>query len=191
MSASIYSKHMNKYGVRLQKQQGIVLLIALIMVLLMAIVGLASIRGSGLQESMASNMRDMNVSFQAAESGLTVCEAVVDLEQNLNLPEFNNQNGYMKDQNATPQDSVMNWNATTWNDKGILTALNLAVETQPRCVVERLEYPPGAFSVASCQDVGCTQTVGDPQMFRITSVSMGTSSEIRNNLQTTYKRRFQ
>lgn len=191
MGTHIYSKQMNKCRVSLKKQEGIILLIALIMVLLMAVVGLASIRGSGLQESMASNMRDMNISFQAAESGLTVCEAVVDLEQNLNLPEFNNQNGYMKDQNATPQDSVMNWTVATWTDKGILTALNLAVETQPRCVVERLEYPPGAFSVASCQDVGCTQTVGDPQMFRITSVSTDASGEIRSNLQSTFKRRFQ
>lgn len=52
------------------KQNGAVLLVALIMLLLLTIIGLTSIRGTSLQENMASNLRESNISFQAAEAGL-------------------------------------------------------------------------------------------------------------------------
>lgn len=59
------------------RQQGAILIIALIMLLLLTIIGLTSIRGTSLQESMSGNLRDNNISLQAAEAALRKGEAIV------------------------------------------------------------------------------------------------------------------
>lgn len=56
------------------RQNGAVLFVALIMLLLLTIIGLTSIRGTSLQEGMAGNLREVNLSFQAAEAGLRAGE---------------------------------------------------------------------------------------------------------------------
>jgi type IV pilus assembly protein PilX len=174
-------------------QSGAVLIVGLIMVLLMTIVGLAAIRGSGLQENMASNMRDMNITFQASESALNVCEAYVDIFKTLTLPEFNNTNGFFTDRQAlNPPVPVGNWNKASWDANGKLTTLGLkSVIEQPRCVVEYLDYPPGTFIEGGGVDLGAMQTTGDPQLFRITSVGYGYTADTRAVLQSTHKRPFQ
>ena len=58
------------------RQQGAVLIIGLIMMLLLTVIGLASVRGTDLQERMAGNMRDRNLAFQSAEAGLRAGELV-------------------------------------------------------------------------------------------------------------------
>ncbi len=59
-------------------QRGAILIIALIMLLLLTIIGLSSMRGTSLQESMAGNLRDSNLAFQAAEAALRQGEGMVD-----------------------------------------------------------------------------------------------------------------
>ena len=44
------------------------------MLLLLTIIGMASMRGTSLQENMAGNLRESNLSFQAAEAGLRAGE---------------------------------------------------------------------------------------------------------------------
>lgn len=53
-----------------QAERGAVLIVALIMLLLLTIIGLSSMRGTSLQESMAGNMRDSNLALQASEAAL-------------------------------------------------------------------------------------------------------------------------
>jgi len=52
------------------RERGAVLIVALIMLLLLTIIGLSSMRGTSLQENMAGNMRDSNLSLQASEAAL-------------------------------------------------------------------------------------------------------------------------
>ncbi len=58
-------------------QQGAILIVALIMLLLVTIIGLASIRGTSLQERMAGNLRDQELALQAAEAALRKGESIV------------------------------------------------------------------------------------------------------------------
>jgi type IV pilus assembly protein PilX len=71
----MYSRHF--YRPLPRSQSGAVLIIGLIMLLLMTIVALSSVRGSNMQELMAGSMRDQQMSFQAAESGLRAAESAV------------------------------------------------------------------------------------------------------------------
>jgi type IV pilus assembly protein PilX len=59
------------------QQNGAVLLVALIMLLLLTILGAAAMRDTNLQERMAGNMRDHNLAFQAAEAALRFAEQEV------------------------------------------------------------------------------------------------------------------
>ncbi|MCK4742595.1 MAG: hypothetical protein KAT25_02110 [Sulfuriflexus sp.] len=56
-----YSKH---------KQQGAVLIVSLIILLLMTIIGVSSMKTTTLEERMAGNMRDQNLAFQSAEAAI-------------------------------------------------------------------------------------------------------------------------
>ncbi|MBK1647901.1 pilus assembly PilX family protein [Rhabdochromatium marinum] len=51
-------------------QQGMVLVIGLIFLLLMTVIGVTSIQTTTLDERMAGNLRDKNIAFQAAEAAL-------------------------------------------------------------------------------------------------------------------------
>ncbi len=52
------------------KQQGAVLVVGLIMLLVMTLIGLSAMRSTILEEKMAGNFRDSNIAFQAAEAAL-------------------------------------------------------------------------------------------------------------------------
>ena len=56
-------------GVR-QGQQGVSLLVVLILLLVMSVLGIAVLRSSAMQERMSANLRDRNDALQAAETGL-------------------------------------------------------------------------------------------------------------------------
>ena len=51
-------------------QNGSVLLISLVILLVLTIVGVSAMRNTTLEEKMAGNMRDKGLSFQAAEATL-------------------------------------------------------------------------------------------------------------------------
>jgi type IV pilus assembly protein PilX len=60
-----------------RKQRGAVLIVALIFLLVMTILILASVRGTVMQERMASNLYDRSLAFQAAEAALREGERYV------------------------------------------------------------------------------------------------------------------
>jgi len=62
---------------RLRRQRGVALVVALILLLVATIVGLAASRGTLLQERMSSNSFDRSLAFQRAESGLRAAEAAI------------------------------------------------------------------------------------------------------------------
>jgi type IV pilus assembly protein PilX len=59
-------------------QSGVVLVVSLIMLLLLTLIGTSGMQTTSLEEKMASNIRDRNLAFQAAESALSAAEASLD-----------------------------------------------------------------------------------------------------------------
>jgi len=71
----------------LHPERGVVLLVALVMLLLVTVLGLASVRMLTLEERMAANSFDRNLAFQAAETALREGEALAQLQlQTANSP---------------------------------------------------------------------------------------------------------
>jgi type IV pilus assembly protein PilX len=58
-----------------RKQQGAILVISLLLLLILTILGLAVMRMTRMQERMAGNTRDLNLALQGAEAGLREGEA--------------------------------------------------------------------------------------------------------------------
>lgn len=56
-------------------QQGFVLIVALILLLVLTMLGLAAAQSTSLEERMAGNSRNHDLAFQAAEAGLNAAQA--------------------------------------------------------------------------------------------------------------------
>ncbi len=60
-----------------RNQQGVALVIALVLLVTITLLGLSSMRNTGLQERMSANLFDRSLAFQAAESALREAEAAI------------------------------------------------------------------------------------------------------------------
>jgi type IV pilus assembly protein PilX len=60
-----------------QEQQGVVLAVALIMLVLLTLLGISAMRSTIMEERMASNSRNDNIAFQLAETTLRQAEAIL------------------------------------------------------------------------------------------------------------------
>jgi type IV pilus assembly protein PilX len=60
-----------------QAQQGVALVVALILLVIMTLLGLGAMRSVTLEEKMSANTFDRSLSFQAAESSLRETEALL------------------------------------------------------------------------------------------------------------------
>lgn len=68
----------NKYKLRTVKQDGVSLVVVLILLLIMTLLGLASMRVGLLQERMGSSQFDRSLSFQAVEAAIREAEALIE-----------------------------------------------------------------------------------------------------------------
>lgn len=177
-------------GVNRRAQKGAVLIVGLIVVLLMSIIGLAAIRGSGLQEAMAGNMRDRNLAFQAAESGLSAGEANIALT----VPVAPICDGTLRnsikcwfDLSSTPSTSVDLLTDSAFSAKGILTTLGLTyVKSQPTYVQEELAtFSPND---GSALDESGVTNITKLTPYRTTAKGVGLTAESQVIVQSTYNR---
>jgi type IV pilus assembly protein PilX len=59
------------------KQRGVALVVALILLIVITLVGLAAVHGTIMQQKMTSNFYDRQLAFQASEAALRQAEAIV------------------------------------------------------------------------------------------------------------------
>lgn len=170
-------------------QSGAVLIIALVMLLLMTIVGVSAIKGSNLQELMAGNVRDKQVSFQAAEASLRDAEAAVNT---VNPPNIGVTVGFV---DQIDEGSVSShWRRDfVWFKQGeqfsVLTDSDLSmIYEQPRYVVEKLDvtYIPGSDGRAV--DLLGVQNAPEVMIYRITGRGVGLTENTITYLQSLYRR---
>jgi type IV pilus assembly protein PilX len=62
---------------RKDAQRGVALVVALVLLVVTTLIGLASIRGTSLQERMSANMYDRSLAFQRAEAALRAAEQAI------------------------------------------------------------------------------------------------------------------
>ncbi|HOY22015.1 MAG TPA: PilX N-terminal domain-containing pilus assembly protein [Cellvibrio sp.] len=171
------------------RQKGAVLIVGLIMLLLLTIIGLASIRGSELQERMAGNTRDKNLAFQAAEAGVRAGETFL---TQATLPAFNGS-GLYQDLNrvdsATPIPSL--WTVSQWAANSVVLPVDTlkGVIAPPRYTIEKLAVSAAAANPGSGADIESLDKMGGAsEYYRVTSRGLGGTENAEVILQSTYNR---
>jgi type IV pilus assembly protein PilX len=164
-----------------RQQHGAVLIISLIMLLVLTLLGVTSMRTSILEEKMAGNLRDKNLSFQAAESALRDGE---DLLQTLvATSSFDGTSGRLSASDNDPDFFAY----STWSDSSSIAYSGTmdGVATQPRYIVKFIKQvvsDTGSLKVGGYGDGG-TNTVNN---FRVTARGTGKTDSSASVLQAYY-----
>lgn len=189
-------------------QQGAVLIAALIILLLITMLGLATVDTTSLEMKMASNARDQQQAFEAAEQVLREVEQAIQ-ENNFTDSELGNQgctttatnwcfnsacnNGYcFRGENATTVASCLPWDGTSnpkpwetssiWSNAGthrVFTGAPAGVAA--KYIIEYRCFIPAdpAFQLSGTNKA---------YLFRITAYAVGPAKRGRVMLQSTVKR---
>ena len=170
----------------MQQQRGMTLIVGLIMVLLMTLVGMAAIRGSGMQELMAGNMRDRNLAFQSAEAGLRQGEQAL---SGATLPAFDGTNAGMV-QAIDGSTSTGFWDTYGWDTGSVRTTLGVEyVASQPQYAIEEVTSVATISGAdGGAVDFASTLKTEDTVFYRVTSRAEGGTADAVVILQSTYKR---
>lgn len=125
-----------------RQQQGAVLIISMIILLMLTILGVTSMRTTQLEERMAGNARDRHVAFEAAEAALIDAETFVKTIVTDVPFDLNGSDGlYNDDPIFSGIESYVDWSGTD-PSRGFLSATNIGtsqgITTAPKYVIQRL-----------------------------------------------------
>jgi type IV pilus assembly protein PilX len=168
------------------RQRGAALVIALLMLLVMTVLGIAAMQVTRMEERMAGNSRDVNLAFQGAEAGLRDSETRIAAMTSRPLPcsaapcAIWRQNQWTTDL----RDQLLAWWITNGIEYGVAgTAEITEITRDPRVVTESLGFVPDSLSVGH----------GPPEgrdFYKITANSSGASDTATAVLESTFTRRF-
>jgi type IV pilus assembly protein PilX len=142
-------------------QQGVALIISLLVLLIMTVIGVSAMQTTTLEERMAGNLRNSNLSFQAAESALRAGEDMLSETSLPGDPSLDGSTGYWDDHNnlddpATPQPWWLDKDANWWKTTGVVggvyefdTATLSGISDNPRFVLELVSEQPDDLGVES------------------------------------------
>jgi len=159
MTTSILAFRPLRVPVR-REQRGMILIISMILLLVMTILALTVAQTSRMQEGMAGNFRDSELSFQAAEAGLRDAENY--LWSLTNLPITCGTapcSVYQMDSFNAVDLRVQN--EAWWLDKGKEYSISgakdvMGVQQAPRYVIEDLGFTPFSLTVGKGVPAGRT-----------------------------------
>jgi type IV pilus assembly protein PilX len=178
-------------------QRGVALIMALVFLTLLTILGVTAMSSSSLEEKMATNTRDRNLAFQAAETALIAAEtwmAGLGSEPNFLAGNADDKGLYTFD----PTDADPIWETVVWTgtkvvaypctpddgtpsdsagcDNGTTKTEISRVKTQPRYIIEKMGL--------------ADSTIPNTWAYRITARGTGGSDAAVVMLQSTYVRSF-
>ena len=177
-----------------RKQQGAVLIVGLIILLMLGMIGTGSLKNITSQQKMISNVHDDNRAFQGAEAALAWCEKLLDdltlvYDENIMATQI-----HASDSENEAAELTQNWwdDQFFWQSYGIpLADVEFSGENhpaslalQPRCYRQRVKQQGGAVGQAFYQRFSDAEDVmadqrGDAQRasgiyhFRVTAEAGG------------------
>jgi type IV pilus assembly protein PilX len=178
-------------------QSGFVLIVALVLLLILTILGLAAAQSTSLEERMAGNNRDLDLAFQSAEAGLQAAENCLNANPGVCNAFTADTNGrYLFSPSNPPPPSTAStplWEVSGfWDNSSNYLAYSTVSSTpipsvadQPKIIIEQM--PPVAMAGGNlgAQSYGG----GSPsiQYYRITVLGTGGSNAATAMLQSMYQ----
>ena len=159
----------------LNNQRGWVLVVGLVILVMLTILSMALMKTTRLEEKMAGATRDMNLSFQAAETALRAAETFIESQTNGSIFDTTNEANGIYNQNTPEPDNLftIDWNAKSAEIDGELEGVALP----PRYMIKKLE---------KIDDEDDT----DPTVFRVTVRGTGGTNNRATLLRSHYAKVF-
>lgn len=168
----------------IEGQQGAVLLLSMVLMLALTVIGVSSMQGTIFDEKMAGNSRDVNLAFQAAESGLRNGELWL-FDQTSAPVADNTASAGVYAENALGTSSWWQGSSSTWwGSKAIAMSGVQGVAEQPTRIIEKDIF------LSDSLDTGTQQVASGVNFYRVTSRATGARSNVVRQLQSIYARRF-
>ncbi len=167
------------------RQQGAALITSLIILLILTVLGVTAMSGSSLQELMAGNFRDHNLSFQAAESALADAEQAIEGWVVQPVADDTGSNGVFVPNLFAPFENTAFDNAVWANGTPYSLPGTLPVSQDPLYIVEEIDF------VGSSADYRDEVRRAGVIFYRITARGTGSSDNSVTLLQSTYGKRYQ
>ena len=164
-----------------ERQRGVVLFVSLIMLLVMTLIGVTGMQNSSMEEKMVSNVRDIELSFQAAEAALREAEAGLQVAV---LQEFDGTNTGLYQPAARGNPPL--WEvASTWSSGGSISYTGSLgyLSAQPQYIIE--ELPPVPDPKGS---IAADEPLPEARVYRVTARGVGGSDKSITMLQASFKR---
>ncbi len=172
----------------LKDQSGAILIVSLIMLLLLTLIGVAGSQVTGLEEKMANNSRDQNLSFQAAEAALRAAEVKVQSKDTTVEFDSNIENGLLAIDNPLPN----YFDPSTWEDDASFS-FDSGIEevaTQPRYFIKYIRDSTPS-SVENCSGYGQTAKCEEiVSYFIVTARGTGAMDTSQSYLRLYYGKKF-
>ncbi|MGH8283502.1 MAG: pilus assembly PilX family protein [Gammaproteobacteria bacterium] len=176
------------------RQQGFVLIVALVLLLILTIIGVAASQRTTLEQKMAGNAQNHDMAFQAAEAALRAGESGIEQGTFVN---FAGDSGglFLFDPSITPQ-----WLTTSGTvDSSFLadpanmqsytitgnSITNPPVFAQPLFMIEQMPPVPAPGQSLGLQEYG--SGVPQVQVYRITALGWGGDANGQVVLQSVYR----
>ena len=171
-------------------QKGAVLIVSLIILLMLTLIGLSAIQSTSLEEKMAGNYRDQNLSFQAAETTLREGE------------------GWIAKQTSEPvlSSASCTSDCTVWDKDALFAALSAnsyldnslwadsRAETATTTIPGVAAAPKYFLELSSIKrdtlNIGQQQDNTYQAFYGVVAEGIGGTANSRTILQSTYTRRF-
>lgn len=176
----------------LNKQKGVVLIMSMVILFAMTLIGITSMNTTSLEKRIASNNKDRQVAFQAAEAALRQGERDVNDPTDTAFVKAN----YVKPcvdglcdcgkviadgcvtywVDDVPTESDVAWNISTTH-RTYSSALS-GVTTPAKYIIEFMGY-------VCPSTAACTPAEPDPKVFRVTALATGRTNSSKVMLQST------
>lgn len=167
----------------LHRQKGAVLIVALVLLLVLTVLGTATMRDTTMEERMAGNFRDVSVALQAAEAALSRGEGAVAIASTHGTMAWDGSDGsYIVNENTLSIDPDV-----TGNYGFSVTASDLLLQSDPVYMVEQL---PAIKLPGSDLAIGTQNQPPSINYFRISASGSGVSPHANAILQTTHFNQF-
>jgi len=178
---------MNKYSHSFKtRQRGATLIVSLFMLLIMTILGVASMQNTTLEEKMSGNMRNNNVAFQASESGLRDAEnwLTTQVKEPIvfgSCPDNTTCDVWALNTNS----NLANQNNDWWEDNGrAYTSGDIKeAKTNPRHIIEYTSFVDDSLTRGLSVPTG-------KNIYRATASGTGGSGNEQAIVQSTLSKRF-
>ncbi len=166
-----------------KRQKGAVLAVSLIMLLLLTMVGITGMQTTSLEEKMAGNTNNLNLSFESSETALRVGEQFLDglTTHVTGTTSCSPCTNHIYTLNTIDPTVITNWNTTAMTE---LPAGTIGgVSAQPMYYLEYEQFMPYTLNIGMA---GITGRV----MYRISGHGIGGNNLATTTVQTQFTKEF-